>query len=186
MKTSILSLVFIAGCGTTITDGDRSLVYQNKGAGEFIESNSTQPEIQQAGKDVKENSTSLEKSVGLPKNPQPYTPEASKGSRENREQEHKAKWYDFILPALAGLIGGGGLTKILASVAPRIFGGPAGAALSAVISGVSAVREKAAANEDKKIHIDDIMAELIKAQEDVNVRELVRGWVKKVEEKIKA
>jgi hypothetical protein len=75
----------LGGCAT----GDKEaadLNRQNKHAGALIEQRSDDPVVKQAGKDVKENATVIEKIKGEPATDVPYSPEASGAAREAGEK----------------------------------------------------------------------------------------------------
>lgn len=171
------------GCAATITEADRQLVYQNKYAGMLVEEKASEAEIRQAGKDIRLNSEALEKSIGLPKQPTAYSPQASAATREARDVEHKPKWWQLGLSALVGLLGGGGLLGIVRKVFPTILAGPLGTAAVATFEAIS--RIKTAKDEQGKISLDVLMRELAQLQADAGVREVVKSTVKKIEDKIK-
>jgi len=177
--------LFLFGCGVTPTEGDRNLNHQNKEAGQFIAASAEAPEIKRAGADVAANSETLERNlIGAPEKPVPYDAAASEAARGQSTQEHQRKWYESVWSAVAAFLLGGGAFRIGLSVAPRIFGGPIGAALSAVIEGVAAVRSRATASSDQKVQAGDIVPLLVMAQQNAGVQALVSAWVKRIEEKL--
>lgn len=165
------------GCATP-TEGDRQLVDQNEKAGAYIETTASEPGVKQAGRDVRENSTTLKKNLtGEPKQPQPYSPQASAAAREQSTQEHSSPWWKTALTILLSAIGGGGL----AGIGARLLGGPAATALQAVVQGVINVRQKAAGG---MLTADVVLDELKKAQEAAGVQPFVAGLAKKIEAKL--
>lgn len=97
----LLVAVVLPACAT---DSDAVLNDQNIEAGAYIESHSLQPDVKQAGKDVKLNSQTLAKNVtgdapvALKK---PYTPENSKVARDDSDKSHTSTWWPWISGALA-------------------------------------------------------------------------------------
>lgn len=184
---AVLALAWVGNSGcASIKESDRQLVNQTKQAGKIVEDKSADPELRQAGKDIRLNMESLEKSTGLPEKPTLYSPQASAAARELREYEHRKRWYDYILPGVVALLGGGGLLGIARKLAPTFLAGPAGTALSALIEGVENVKESVDASPDKKVDWSVIASELASVQDNAGVREFVRNQVAKVQEKLKA
>lgn len=197
---ALLALVLPA-CATTPTQGDKQLNHQNKEAGEFVEKTATDPTIIQAGKDVKENSTVLEKNlIGPPEKPQPYSPKASEKARDDSTQEHSTPWYMELLKMGVGFLLGGGAVQVLAKFAPFLAMGPVAKiaaalkglqpvqpALETMVEAVARTREKAAAN-GGSITIDTLLAELSKLQgpEGSPIRELIRKVAHKKEAELAA
>lgn len=88
-----LALVFMAvglwGCGTlTISESDKQLNAQNRAAGELIEKKAADPEIKQAGADVKLNATQLATVIGEPQEKKEYSPVVSGESRKQSKEDH--------------------------------------------------------------------------------------------------
>jgi hypothetical protein len=174
-----------AGCATP-TEGDRQLNHQNKMAGAMIEEVAAEPEVRQAGKDVKENSAVLEKNLmGAPKEPKPYSPPASAAAREQSTKEHENTWGKVIGNAVLGFLLGGVATKVIT----RYVGGPVGPALVSVVEGIARVREESMAKEGAAagtLTVDELLGALMKSQEDPRVRELVKSLAHKAEAKLAA
>ncbi len=192
----ILALTGLLGFGPceNVRESDRQLNDQNKGAGEFIEKTSTQPEVAQAGKDVKENSLQLEAgAIGKPAAPATYSPQKSQEEREKSKEEHKGMGWLGWLGAIAGIgasfVGAGGvMTPILTRIFPRAMGGPAVKVAMSVIDGVARAREKAAETPDKKLSLDVLIGELAKAKYDLppKYQDLLKAWVHEKEAELAA
>ena len=181
----VLALAWVGNSGcASIKESDRQLNYQNKWAGKYVEDKATDPDVKQAGRDVRLNSEALEKTMGLPEKPAPYTAQNSAAAREAREIEHRKRWYDYILPGIVALVCGSGLFGIARKLAPTFLAGPAGTALSAMIEGVENVKESMDASPDKKVDWSVVAAELASVQDNAGVREFVRNQVAKVQEKL--
>lgn len=108
MKTAIFSIVcvpFLSCSG--ITEGDRRANWQNVEAGAFIEANAAQPEVAQAGKDVKENATVVAGAIGKPEEPKSYTVDESTKAREDSAKEHAEQGglLSWIAKTVGGLLG---------------------------------------------------------------------------------
>jgi hypothetical protein len=188
--TAILALG-LGGCGyfgyVKPTEGDRQVNHQNMGAGAFIEATAEEPEIKQAGADVRENALALEANlIGKPEQPTPYSPQASADTRKKSTEEHSTPWWQVLLGGLATFIAGGGAFRILARVAPVFFGGPIGGALTAVVEGIARARETIRSRPEGQRHLseEDLLAALRQAQENPKIREVVKDLAHKVEAKL--
>lgn len=183
---AILALAVGGGC-TTPTEGDRRVNHQQKEIGGYVEKTSTQPEIQQAGRDVKANAETLEKNlIGPAEKPQPYSPQASREAREQSEQDHATPWWQLALGGLATFLTGNIFTRLFGTVAPRLIGGPvAGAALS-VIGAIARVREEGQAN-GGQLRVEDLLAAIQKeASTNPAAAALIRELAHKAEAKLAA
>lgn len=89
------------------TDSDALLNDQNIEAGDYIEKNAVQPNIKQAGKDVKLNAQTLAKNAvgdAKPELKKPYSPENSKAFRDDSDKSHTSKIWPWISAGLALLL----------------------------------------------------------------------------------
>lgn len=149
---AILCLALGVGGGcTTPTEGDRQANHQNKGAGRFIKTTATDPEVKQAGADVEANSETLEKNlIGPPAERKPYSPQASKEAREQSDKEHAESWLwtaaKGALAAAAGWFGRGGFIRLFGLLFPTVAAGPLGAVGGLLTTAIARVREAAAEN----------------------------------------
>lgn len=178
----------LGGCRTP-TEGDKRLNNQNIGAGEFVERVATEPEVKQAGKDVKENSLTLEKSLDLkPAKPESYSPALSKEARKQSEEEHAVSPFMAFLGGLASVAVGwllrGGAVRLFSTVAPTAMAGPLGTVATALIEGIARIRQKAQEAPDKKIAEEDILSILEILQTSKGVQPLVDKLRSKIEPKV--
>ena len=186
--TFVLGLLWFLGCKTP-TEGDRRLNNQNIHAGEYVEKTATQPEVAQAGKDVKENSRTLEKSLELqPKTPEPYTPAKSKEAREQSEKEHAVSPFWAVLGGIGTAVVGwflrGGALRLFATLAPTAAAGPLGTVATVLIEGIAKARQKAQESTDQKISEADLVGILDGLQKDAGVQKLVDKLREKIEPKV--
>jgi hypothetical protein len=181
-------LTLLTGC-VQPSEGDRRLNNQNIKAGEYVEKTATQPEVIQAGKDVKENSLALETALELkPKVPEAYTPAKSKEGRKQSEEEHATSPFWAVLggigsAALGWLLRGGAL-RLFASIAPVAAGGPLGAVASILIEGVAKIRQKAQESEDQKVSETDMLEILGPLAKDAGVQGLIDKLREKIEPRV--
>jgi hypothetical protein len=95
MKVLISIALCLALMGGGCASGDKEtadLNRQNKHAGALIEERADDPVVKQAGKDVKDNATVIEKIKGEPAVDVPYSPEASGKAREAGEKATGGPW----------------------------------------------------------------------------------------------
>lgn len=181
--------LWLGACTTqnTVTEGDRQLSHQNRGAAQKIKAASTDPEVVVPADDIEQNSGQQLKNWGEPKEPQPYAPDASKLIRKKSEEEHATPVFWAGLASIGGWLLGfltrGGGIRLLGSVAPKIMMGPYGAALTAVIEGIARVRERAKET-PAGLTQEMIVEELLKAQTDPAIREIIKGMAHKIEERL--
>lgn len=180
--------ILLGGCRTP-TEGDKRLNNQNIGAGEFVEKTATEPEVKQAGKDVKENSLTLEKSLDLkPAKPESYSPALSKEARKQSEEEHAVSPFMAFLGGLASVAVGwllrGGAVRLFSTVAPTAMAGPLGTVATALVEGIARIRQKAQADPDKKVSEEDILSILEVLQSAKGVQPLVDKLRSKIEPKV--
>jgi hypothetical protein len=177
-------LFLLVGC-TTPKEGDREVNHQNIGAGKFIKLAAAEPEVRQAGADVEENSKTLEKNlIGPPAKPLPYSPANSERGRKQSDDDHATPWWQTLLGGLGSFLLGNVFTRLFATVAPRIIGGPAASAALAVIEGIARAREKARSNPDGKLSEADLLEALAAAQGDPKIHEFVRSLSHKAEARL--
>jgi hypothetical protein len=172
------------------TEPDRQLNHQNIGAGALVESSATDPVVKQAGSDIRQNSTTLEKSLDLkPEKPLAYSPKTSGEKRRESEESHETPWWKLILggalTTLAGWLGRGGFLRLLAVVAPTAAAGPLGTVASVLIEGIARIRLKAQASPTKTISDEDVTALLGELQATAGVQGLVDKLRAKIEPKVK-
>lgn len=89
------------------TDSDAVLNDQNIKAGEYIEAHSLQPDVKQAGTDVKLNAQTLAKNTvgeAPAELKKPYTPDNSKTARDDSDKSHTSTIWPWISGALAILL----------------------------------------------------------------------------------
>lgn len=181
--------LWLGACSSksTVTDGDRQLSHQNKGAAQKIKASSTDPEVTVPAEDIEQNSEQQLKNWGPPQDPKPYAPDASKLARKKSEEEHATPAFWAGLASVGGWLLGfltrGGGIRLLGSVAPRVLMGPYGAALTAVIEGIARVRERAKET-PAGLTQEMIMEELLKSQSDPAIRDIIKNMAHKIEEKL--
>jgi hypothetical protein len=188
MRSSLLGALLLvsSSCGP-IKESDRDLNHQNRGAGAFIRGIASEPAVKAAGADVEANSATLEKNVfGPPAKPMPYSPENSGRSREKSDEEHTTPWWQIALGGLVSFLTGNLFTRLFATVAPRLVGGPAAGAILAVVEGIARARERTRATADGKITEADLLEALGAAQSDPRLHEFIRGLAHKAEAKLAA
>jgi len=184
LSLSCAIALFVSCVG--VAEGDRQLVDQINRASEVILVNDLfGPRQAQAVMDIKKNSEVLLKNLGEPKNPQPYSPEASEAARKKATESHQTPWWTMLFTAISGLGVGGALVRGLVTVFPTLFAGPVGVALKSMVDGITAVRQQADSIPDKKVHIDEVLAKLKIAQESDGTREYIRTCAKESEERLK-
>lgn len=115
----LLAFIFLSGCAS-VTEGDRKLFHQNREAGALVEEIGQQPEVRQAGRDIRLNSEVLMDNLGRPKEVLPYSPQVSERVRVEAKEEHQqvASWLQIILSLLPWL---GGITGIGSGVLSVLF-----------------------------------------------------------------
>jgi len=181
---ALLALIPFLGC-THIRESDRQLNDQNEKAGGFVFEKATEPEVKQAGADVKANSSQLSKTLGKPETPEVYSPGASAKWRKQNEEDQATPFWKLALGGvgtfLMGLLSSGLLTR----VAPTIFGGPIGTALGAVVEGIARSRLKAQdpANAGK-ISEADLLESVKNVVDRLKIGKLVAPFIEKAEKKL--
>ena len=205
---AVLVLVLEGTSCTSVSEGDRQLIDQIRQAGIKIvqltdavtpalsalavptEIREALGQIKAAGSDVTLNSTQLGAALGKPERPVPYSAEASAKFREQSKREHEQGWFGYVLTGgvtlITTLLARGGLTRLLATVAPGFAGGPLGVAATTLVESFARLRRKARARDPGKRHITeaDIMAELTARQHDPKVKELLQSLARKAEDKL--
>jgi hypothetical protein len=189
MKSLMLALVLInatvnIGC-STVAEGDRQLVDQIVNAsGSILKSVSYGPESVQAVIDINKNAEVLRANLGAPKEPRPYSPEASAEAREKATEQHQTPWWSMALSSIAGVLLSGGAIRLLTPMFPTLFAGPVGKAMISLIEGIATSKKKAEQSPNQKLTMDDILASLSTAQDQAGVREFVRAYAKRIESKL--
>lgn len=134
--TMVLCVVLL-GCAGGAEEA-RNLNRQNLHAGELIETRATDPEVKQAGKDVKLNSTVIEKIQGPPKEDKSYSEKESAEARAKGESVSGGFW-----------VGLGGIAVTIASLAWAFLKTTAlkhaATAIETLVTSGQKVKEKAAA-----------------------------------------
>lgn len=95
-----------AGCSSknTVTEGDRQLSHQNVGAAKEIKKRTDNPAITAPATDIEINSGAQLEAWGPPEEPAPYSPAASKKSREQQKQEHEESPFWPIATGVLGTV----------------------------------------------------------------------------------
>jgi len=185
----IPSFLLLAGCGlfaTEVKESDKQLNSQNIGAGRFIVQTASDPDVRQAGKDVSDNATTLEKNViGKPEVSKPYTPENSKKSRDDSNQDHGMSWWQGALigvgSILATVLGQGWLAGLL----PTLFGSKVGGVATAAVEGITRVRQKIQESGGSMAFDEKTFLAIIQeAQKDDRVKGILSALAHKAEEKL--
>lgn len=186
---AVLALVPPLGCRTP-GEGDRRVNDQNIKAGAFVETTSTQPEVSQAGKDVKENSLALERNIiGKPESPQPpYSSKTSREARDQSDKEHAVSPFWATLGGIGTLALGwllrGGALRLFTTLAPTAAAGPLGTVATVLIEGIARIRKKAQESPTKMISEADLLTTLEELQTAKGVQPLVDKLRAKIESKI--
>jgi len=171
-------------CAST-AEGDRQLVDQVlKASALVINGVVIGPDAVQAMMDIKKNAEVLQANLGGPKEPKPYSPQASAEARQKATEQHQNPWWQSLLTSLIGIAIGGGAARALVGVFPSVFAGPVGSALKSMVEGVAKARKQAEQSPDQKLHIDKVLETLAEAQNDGDIREYVRAYAKRVESKL--
>jgi hypothetical protein len=180
----IVPAFLLGGCATP-TEADKRLNHQTREAGALVERVAADPVVKQAGSDIRQNSETLAKNlIGQPKDPQPYSPEASVRTREESDRSHEGGWLSALGTFALTLVGFGGLLPIAQRFLPMILGGRAAKAAQVAVEGIARVREAAKASPDGKIDGAAIVSILEASQKDPKVQELLAELAKKVEERL--
>ena len=181
---AVLFTAIFVSC-SSIKESDRQLNYQNLRAAELMHDQPNDPKmVKQVSGDIVKNSTQLGKVLGLPKDPQPYSSKASAGFRKQSVEDHKRKWWQIALLGIGTFLLGGGIVKAATKIFPKVFGGPLGLALSAVVEGAANLLSKAKTAPDGKISVADATDELRKAADNAGVREVIRSTIRSVKKKL--
>jgi len=187
MLLTVPLLLLLSGCwGAEVKDSDRQLNRQNAEAGRFIETKADDPQVKQAGRDVKSNALTLEKNViGPPDNPKPYSPAASQEARDSSDKEHSIPWWHGLLigvgSVLATVLGQGWLAGLL----PHIFGGPLKDVAVSAVESITRVRDRIKANGGTMALNEETFLGIIQeAQKDERVKGLIQNLAHKAEEKL--
>lgn len=210
---AMLAMVFLfSGC-VFPKEGDRETVDQTKKAGVEVQEGGKRVEaagielqgssdpaaaakgkeleatgkgLQQTGKDIELNSGQTQELVGMPKpeNQKPYTPKNSEDARTKAAEQHANPWWKVAGGWLVGIIFGTGGIAVLQRFFPGFFAGPLGVAASALMEGIARVRAVAAAREDGKVHMDEVLAEMKRIQENQGVQTIVKDYANRIEQKI--
>ena len=175
----MLSLVCViatsVGCAS-IAEGDRQLVDQTlKASVMVINGVIIGPETVQAMLDIKKNAEVLQANLGAPKDPKPYSPQASEEARKKATEQHQNPWWNTLLSGLAGVVLSGSAARFLMPFFPSFFAGNVGKTMTTLIEGIASVRRKADQSPDKKLSIDDIMTQLVFHQDKDGIREFVKN-----------
>lgn len=190
MKLYLFGLaVFLlfAGCSTkdTVTEGDRQLSDQNQKAAKAILRQTTEETILEPAKDIDANSGQQLKNWGPPKEAKDYSPANSKDSRDKSEKEHGDPWWKRLLLGAGGIIIGAApiLLRMFGIVAPTFAAGPAGVAVTALVEGITQIRERIQSKPDLEqlITEEELLAILSAAQEKAGVKGLIQGLANKSE-----
>lgn len=200
-----------------VTDGDRQISWQNYEAAMLVSgaislalgvsgipetAASALSAVAPAARDIVENSKQQIKNWGGEKrikDPQPYSPEASRKARGQSEEEHKVSpfWAGVLSVGgvILGLLTGRGVGPVpgLMALAPRVFGGPVGLAASTLVEGIARIREKIQSGQASEMlkekegggtEIDE--DKFLKVFSDLTDQAGIRGFVKNLAHKVEA
>lgn len=202
----------LQGC-VAVKEGDRETVDQTKKGGQEVQADgkkvegagvelqgssdpaaaakgkeleATGKKLQQTGKDIELNSGQTQELVGMPKpeNQKPYSSKNSEDARTKAAEQHANPWWKVAGTWIIGLVCGTGGIAVLQRFFPGFFAGPLGIAASALMEGIARVRAVAAARDDGKVHMDEVLAELKRVQENEGVQAVVKDYAHRIEKKI--
>lgn len=139
MRICALFVLALAGCG--VLDSTKALNEQNEQAGAFIEEHSTQPEIREAGQDIRLNAQSIKRDIGEAERKLDYNRQNSATLRNMQAAELAARearnsLIDQGLAAVASFFG-------LSTVYVWLKSAVKSKALKAVTKGIESLPEEA-------------------------------------------
>lgn len=186
MKSIMLcAIAALTACGGRASEEDRELNWQNRQAGEFIEQMSSDPAVQQAGRDVKMNSEQLAAApIGEPKVKKAYSRDESAKAREASKKSHEGGGTFWAI-----VWGGVGVITTLLGIpairtlAPTFFTGTVGKAAMATWEAISTFKAEKVKDGKATFEVDDLIARAKKLQEDERVQPVVKKIVKKIEKR---
>jgi hypothetical protein len=176
---TVLGLCMIVyGC---VSEPTKTLNDQNRQAGAVAKKDpAAAPATRQAGADIEANSMAMEKELGKPKNPLPYTPANS----EDQRKKVPTHWYTGLLSSIwsvvGGFVAGGGLMNLAGRFLPALAG-PWGGIVTTLVTGIAKGRVAAEGTTDSKDAIKKMLTQLESELADDGYQGKVKALAKEIE-----